>query len=203
MEDCRRAVFLCLAGIDERKRARLAGVIAAGLRDAGLLGGSVEQHYSAAQVAALCGGRSSAWAVRHARAGDFGPVICDGGDWLIPASGVNDYLARYAVGVATFGKKDGAESVSGSEKENANAPGMNGSAGGVAAGRADVRSGGRISQVIDGQITVSEVVAGDAAGPRPEARIRRGSGGGSAGDGTPEMTMDLGTGGITANGFHR
>lgn len=171
LEDCRRAVFLCLDGIDERKRARLAGVIAATLRDSGLLGGSVEQHYSAAQVAALCGGRSSAWAVRHARAGDFGPVICDGGDWLIPASGVNKYLSRYLVGVATPGKKDGAESVSGSEKENANAHGL-------AAGRANVRSGERISQVIDGQIARLDVVAGDAAGRELEARIRGEAGGG-------------------------
>lgn len=35
--------------------------------------------------------------VKHAKQGDFGPVACDGGDWLIPASGLKSYLERFAV----------------------------------------------------------------------------------------------------------
>jgi hypothetical protein len=102
LEDVRRVVFLGLAGdggrkLTEAERARLASRIAASLRDAGLLGSSIEQHYSAGQVAALCGGRTSAWAVKRARLGDFGRVFCDGGHWLIPASGVQEYLSRHEV----------------------------------------------------------------------------------------------------------
>lgn len=102
LEDARRAVFFELgrfAGrkVTEQERSKAASRIAAALRDAGLLGHSVEQHYSAAQVAALCGQRTSAWAVKHAKAGDFGAVFFDGGNWLIPASGVLDYLDRHTV----------------------------------------------------------------------------------------------------------
>lgn len=102
LEDARRLVHELLAVARQRRlsdveRARLASRIAAGLRDAGLLGQSLEQCYSAADVGALCGGRTSAWAVKHARLGDFGAVFCDGGDWLIPASGVQEYLQRHRV----------------------------------------------------------------------------------------------------------
>jgi hypothetical protein len=103
LEDARRAVFLELAQfagrkLTEQERSRAASRIAAALRDAGVIAGSIEQHYSAAQVAALCGQRTSAWAVKHAKQGDFGAVFFDGGNWLIPASGVRDYLDRHAFG---------------------------------------------------------------------------------------------------------
>ena len=102
IEDARRLVFSELEGLvsrrlSEQERSRMASRLAARLRDEGLLGQSLEQCYSAAQVAALCGGRTSAWAVKRARLGDFGPVFCDGGDWLIPASGVWSYLGRHQV----------------------------------------------------------------------------------------------------------
>lgn len=98
LEDTRRVIFSCLASVvPAKEQARQARLITAKLRDARLLCTSLEQHYSAAQVGALCGGRSSAWAVKHARLGDFGPVACDGGHWLIPASGVQDYLSRFGV----------------------------------------------------------------------------------------------------------
>jgi hypothetical protein len=101
VEDARAALFSCLEGVlPDVKRSRLADRMAANLRDAGLLGQSVEQHYSAQDVARLCGYRSSAWAVKHAKLGHFGPVACDGGDWLIPASGVNRYLAEHQVPIA-------------------------------------------------------------------------------------------------------
>jgi len=97
LEDARRVVFSILAGsLPARDQSRLASVIAARLRDAGLLGSCVEQHFSAAQVAALLG-RSPAWAVKRAKAGEFGPVAWDDG-LLIPASGVNWYLSVRIVG---------------------------------------------------------------------------------------------------------
>lgn len=99
VEDCRRVVFEILveSGLPESRASRIAGVISSSLRDAGHLGSSLEQHYSASDAAALMGGRCSAWAVKHARSGDFGPVYCDGGDWLIPASGLRSYLERFSV----------------------------------------------------------------------------------------------------------
>lgn len=107
LEDARRVVFLELGQFTGRKlseleRAKVASRLAAALRDAGVIAGSIEQHYSAAQVAALCGQRTSAWAVKHAKQGDFGAVFFDGGNWLIPASGVRDYLDRHAVCVGTM-----------------------------------------------------------------------------------------------------
>jgi hypothetical protein len=107
LEDARRVVFLELNKVRNRKlsdqeRSRVASRIAAALRDAGVLGSGIEQHYSAAQVAVLCGQRTSAWAVQHAKAGAFGRVFFDGGNWLIPASGVRDYLDRHAVGVGAM-----------------------------------------------------------------------------------------------------
>jgi hypothetical protein len=97
LEDARRVVFSELAGVlPARDQARLAGVVAARLRDAGLLGSCIEQHYSAAQVAALLG-RSPAWAVKRAKAGEFGPVVWDDG-LLISASGFHGYLSARIVG---------------------------------------------------------------------------------------------------------
>lgn len=96
LEDVRRVLFSALNGIvTSRQQSRLASVIAATLRDAGLLGSSVEQHYSAAQVASLLG-RSPAWVVKHAKLSHFGPVSWDDG-LLIPASGVNAYLDEHRV----------------------------------------------------------------------------------------------------------
>lgn len=54
----------------------------------------IETHYTPEQVGKLCGGRGSVWAIRKARAGEFGRVVCDSGGWLIPESGVNSYLSR-------------------------------------------------------------------------------------------------------------
>lgn len=98
LEDCRRAIFLNLTGVvlDERKRAKAAGSIAAALRDGGLIAGSVEQHYSAAQVAALLG-RCPEYVVHEAKAGRFGRVCRDARGWLIPASGVEAWLADHTV----------------------------------------------------------------------------------------------------------
>ena len=100
VEDARRRVFFELASLpDERKRARLAGSIAASLRDAGLLARSVEQHYSAADLGALLG-RSAEHVGKLARRGEFGPVAKDAGGYLIPASGVQSWLDAHAVVVA-------------------------------------------------------------------------------------------------------
>lgn len=94
LEDARRVVVDVLAGVrgvSEASRGRIAGAIVADLRDARLLAASIEQHYSAVQVASLLG-RSVEWVTQRAKAGAFGPVSVDGGGYLIPASGVQRYL---------------------------------------------------------------------------------------------------------------
>lgn len=99
LEDARRVVFSRLAGLSPEKRARVASLIAADLRDAGLLGCSVEQHYKGVDVAALLS-RTPEWVRGAAERGLFGEVFKDDGGWLIPASGVHAYLASHSVGSA-------------------------------------------------------------------------------------------------------
>ena len=98
VEDVRRVLFLELegAGLSQRERSRVAGVLTGKLRAAGLLAGSVEQHYSAVQVAALLN-RGDDYVCRLARSGKFGPVMRDDGGWIIPASGVQAWLASVTV----------------------------------------------------------------------------------------------------------
>lgn len=106
--ECRRLVFLELESLPARTRSRLASAITSSLRIAGLLGPRVEQHYSATDAASLLGRRCRRWAVIHAERGDFGPVSRDGNDWLLPASGLELYLAAHAVESSTARKKAGA-----------------------------------------------------------------------------------------------
>lgn len=103
--ECRRLVFLKLESLPARTRSMLASTITSELRTAGLLGPVVEQHLSAADAASLLGRRCARWAVKHAAKGDFGQVFRDGGDWLIPASGLEAYLAAHAVESSTTIKK--------------------------------------------------------------------------------------------------
>jgi hypothetical protein len=94
VEDARRAVFCCFAGVlPDPKRMQVATVLTRALRAAGLLGQSIEQHYSAADVARLLG-RSPDWVLARIRAGDFGACSRDS-EWLIPASGVQSWLADH------------------------------------------------------------------------------------------------------------
>lgn len=95
LDDARRVVLDLLDCVPERSRGRLAGQVVAALRDAGLLAASIEEHYSAAQVARFLG-RSAEWVSDRARAGDFGRVVRDDGGWLIPASGVQRYLDAHS-----------------------------------------------------------------------------------------------------------
>lgn len=106
LEDARRVVLDSLnecPSLDARSRARLASVLVAALRDAGLLAQSVEQHYSATQVANLLN-RSSKHVAQQAKAGAFGPVALDDGGYLIPASGVQQWLDRRILGSNPEGK---------------------------------------------------------------------------------------------------
>jgi hypothetical protein len=92
-EDARRAVFAALAPVeDARRRARLANEVTSALRAEDLLAQSVEQHYNARQVADLVS-RHPDYIAAQAKAGKFGPVMRDDGGWLIPASGVQAWLA--------------------------------------------------------------------------------------------------------------
>jgi len=57
----------------------------------------IEAYYPAKQVAALLSFQPK-WVIQRVRAGDFGPgcFYCDG-DYRLPASGVNAFIARHAV----------------------------------------------------------------------------------------------------------
>lgn len=90
-EDVRRALFLHLDGLPERQRLALASKLTKVLRDGGWLASSVEQHYKAAQVAQLVA-RTPEHVVAQAKAGAFGVVYRDDGGWIIPASGVQQWL---------------------------------------------------------------------------------------------------------------
>lgn len=94
VEDARRVALQALAAVpDARLRARLAGEVTTALREAGALAQAVEQHYNARQVAELIA-RCPDYVCAQAKAGAFGPVMRDDGGWLIPASGVQAWLAR-------------------------------------------------------------------------------------------------------------
>ena len=93
LEHARRVIERELAGLGARQSARLAGRIAAGLRDAGSLGGCVDKHYSAADLGRLLG-RSKRFVAAQAKAGAFGRVFFDSGGWMIPASGVREWLSN-------------------------------------------------------------------------------------------------------------
>lgn len=171
VEDCRRVVFdiLVESGLSECKARRMAGVISARLRDTGHLGSSLEQHYSAADAAALMGGRCSAWAVKHARMGDFGPVSCDGGDWLIPASGLQAYLARFSVdNVKVMGKKCvGMVEVAGEKNLKGSVPISALARGGH--GPTDTEGVGIRDHVIDGESITGPCISGDVVERQPGA----------------------------------
>ena len=107
-EDARRVVFRLLGGLlPERLRARAAARVAAELRDAGLLGSSVEEHYSAADLARRIG-RSAEYLVSEIAARRLWPVLRDARGYLIPASSVNAWLAEYAFESSTATEKAGA-----------------------------------------------------------------------------------------------
>lgn len=93
VEDARRVVVEALASVPERQRSRLAAVVVAALRDAGSLGATIEQHYSAQDCARLLG-RSARHITDECKRGNFGRVFFDAGGWMIPASGVQAWLER-------------------------------------------------------------------------------------------------------------
>lgn len=88
----RAAVFEILEDLPHRQRAKLANQIADRLRRAGLLACGIEQHLRAVDVARLLS-RTPEFVVKEAKAGRLGPVARDDGGWLIPASGVQSWLA--------------------------------------------------------------------------------------------------------------
>jgi hypothetical protein len=57
---------------------------------------TIEQHFSAAQVAGLIG-RCPEYVSAGARRGEFGRVFRDARGWIIPASGVRAWLAAREV----------------------------------------------------------------------------------------------------------
>lgn len=93
VEDVRRALFLELEGLPERQRSKLALRLTAKLRDGGWLTSGVEQHFKAVETAALIS-RTPEFVVKQCKAGRFGPVYRDDGGWLVPASGVQSWLAE-------------------------------------------------------------------------------------------------------------
>jgi hypothetical protein len=57
---------------------------------------TLQEHLPAAVVAERLH-RCTKWVIQRAKDGDFGAVFRDDGGWLIPASGVNSYLAKHKV----------------------------------------------------------------------------------------------------------
>jgi hypothetical protein len=92
LEETRAALFLELADLPPRQRSALAARITAQLRDRGLIQQSVEQHFNATQTGQLVS-RSPEHIVKECKAGRFGRVYRDDGGWLVPASGIQSWLA--------------------------------------------------------------------------------------------------------------
>ena len=92
VEEARRVVLAALGeAVSPAQAARLASVVTARLRNAGLLGG-VERHYSAATTGLLLS-RSPEHVVAQIKLGRFGVCYRDDGGWLVPESGVQGWLA--------------------------------------------------------------------------------------------------------------
>lgn len=98
MDAARRVALARLVWLPVRSRERAAASVAEALWRAGFFSGQVEQHYSAARVAELVG-RCPEHVVSQVKAGQFGPVFRDAGGWIIPASGVQRWLASRLVSV--------------------------------------------------------------------------------------------------------
>lgn len=108
VEDARRVVFRLLDGLlSERQRARVASCIAAELRDVGLLGSSVEEHYSAEGLAQRIE-RSAGYVSKEIAKLRLAPVLRDARGYLIPASSANAWLARYVFESSTAMEKGAA-----------------------------------------------------------------------------------------------
>lgn len=100
VDDVRAAVFSELAVLPDRQRAALANRLTAKLRHGGWLGASIEQHYKATEAARLIG-RTPEFVVKECKAMRFGLVYRDDGGWLIPASGIQQWLERRIFGAST------------------------------------------------------------------------------------------------------
>lgn len=97
VEDIRRALFFELAILPDRQRAAVANRLAAKLRDDGWIAQSIEHHYKAVDAARLIS-RTPEYVVKECKAGRFGRVYRDDGGWLIPASGIQQWLERRIFG---------------------------------------------------------------------------------------------------------
>ena len=102
--DVRAAIFLILDEFPARQRSKLASKVAALLRDGRWLADPVESHYNATSTAAKLG-RSPEFIVKECKAGRFGRVFRDNGGWLIPASGIEEWLAQRIYGDSEFAEK--------------------------------------------------------------------------------------------------
>ena len=58
-----------------------------------------ERFYSIRQIAEMFPGRSRRWVEDRVKAGEFGPALNAGG-WLIPWSGVREYIRSHSVDFA-------------------------------------------------------------------------------------------------------
>ncbi len=97
VDDVRALVFSELSVLPDRQRAAVANKLTSKLRSGGWLGASIEQHYKAVDAARLIG-RCPEFVVKECKAGRFGRVYRDDGGWLIPASGIQEWLERRIFG---------------------------------------------------------------------------------------------------------
>lgn len=97
VQDVRAAIFSILDEFPARQRSKLASKLAALLRDGRWLADPVESYYNATSTAAKLG-RSPEFIVKECKSGRFGRVFRDDGGWLIPASGIESWLARRVYG---------------------------------------------------------------------------------------------------------
>jgi len=184
-EDARRVVFCELTGLPSRQQSKLAHAVVSQLRNAGLLPGCVDQHYSATQTAALLG-RSPEFVVKEISRGKLRPVYRDGGGWLVPASSIQRWLDERTFsaakssslikkGMGAEGKKFGSKS-SGSRlggADRAVRPGDSPTA------CTDGTTARPATQDADYECVACHVVADDVVDDRTRAPGERGVGGGS------------------------
>lgn len=94
VERARLIVSAAVVGLAPADRAQVARAVLGGLAAAGFFAGSVEEHYTLQQCRQRVP-RSLRYLAGEVRAGRVGRVLRDARGWLVPASSLNTWLARF------------------------------------------------------------------------------------------------------------
>lgn len=108
--ECARSVLFRLLDVEAlspRLRSALASRGAAALRDAGLLGAALEEHYSATEAARRVS-RCADHIVDEIHAGRLRPAFRDGRGYLVPASALHAWLAERVFDSSSLTEKQAA-----------------------------------------------------------------------------------------------